>query len=94
MKVKVLVTQSCLTLWDPMVCPWDSPGKNTGVDCHSLLQGNLPNPGIESGSPVSQADSPPSDLPGKPQAVLWRLNFNLRAVEDRGGKGLSPHSTV
>ena len=20
-------------------CPWDSPGKNTGVDCHSLLQG-------------------------------------------------------
>ena len=19
-------------------CPWDSPGKNTGVDCHSLLQ--------------------------------------------------------
>ena len=20
-------------------CPWDSPGKNTGVDCHALLQG-------------------------------------------------------
>ena len=20
-------------------CPWDSPGKNTGVGCHSLLQG-------------------------------------------------------
>ena len=20
-------------------CSWDSPGKNTGVDCHSLLQG-------------------------------------------------------
>ena len=19
-------------------CPWDSPGKNTGVDCHFLLQ--------------------------------------------------------
>ena len=28
-------------------CPWDSPGKNTGVGCHALLQGNLPNPGIE-----------------------------------------------
>ena len=20
-------------------CPWDSPGKNTGVGCHDLLQG-------------------------------------------------------
>ena len=22
-----------------VVCPWDSPGKNTGEGCHSLLQG-------------------------------------------------------
>ena len=22
-----------------LLCPWDSLGKNTGVDCHSLLQG-------------------------------------------------------
>ena len=22
-----------------LFCPWDSPGKNTGVDCHALLQG-------------------------------------------------------
>ena len=21
-----------------MICPWDFPGKNTGVGCHSLLQ--------------------------------------------------------
>ena len=26
-------------LWPTrLLCPWDSPGKNTGVDCHSLLQ--------------------------------------------------------
>ena len=38
--------QSCLTLCDPIdgsppgsPCPWDSPGKNTGVGCHFLLQG-------------------------------------------------------
>ena len=36
--------QSCPTLCDPMDpakvhCPWDSPGKNTGVGCHALLQG-------------------------------------------------------
>ena len=37
--------QSCLTLCDPIdgsppgsPCPWDSPGKNPGVDCHFLLQ--------------------------------------------------------
>ena len=40
----VLLTQSCLTLRNlkdcipPGFCPWNSPGKNTGVGCHSLLQ--------------------------------------------------------
>ena len=29
--------------WQPTRphCPWDSPGKNTGVGCHFLLQGNF-----------------------------------------------------
>ena len=36
-----------------LFCPWDSPSKNTGVDCHFLLQGNLPTPGIKPMSPVS-----------------------------------------
>ena len=32
-------SQSCLTLCDPRLpSPWDSPGKNTGVGCHFLLQ--------------------------------------------------------
>ena len=56
--VSELVTQSCLTLrphgMQPyrQLCPWNSPGKNTGlpVDCHSLLQGIFPtqesNPGL------------------------------------------------
>ena len=22
-----------------LLCPWDSPGKNIGIDCHALLQG-------------------------------------------------------
>ena len=54
MKVKVLIAQSCLTLWTPWTTvrqaplsmtvaqqahsPWNSPGKNTGVGSHSLLQ--------------------------------------------------------
>ena len=37
-------SQSCLTLCDPVItkwsrllCPWDLPGRNTGVGCHFLL---------------------------------------------------------
>ena len=43
-----LVIQSCLTLlttWtvtQALLCPWDSPGKNTGAGCHLLLQGIFP----------------------------------------------------
>ena len=47
-KVKVLVTQSYLTLCmypARFLCPWDSPGKNTGVDYHFLPQGNFPTQG-------------------------------------------------
>ena len=42
---------------DRFLCPGDSPGKNTGVGGHALLQGYLPNPGIEPRSPALQADS-------------------------------------
>ena len=31
-----LVTQFCPTLL-PVACPWDFPGKNTGVGCHFFL---------------------------------------------------------
>ena len=37
-----------------LLCPWDFPGKNSGVGCRFLLQG-LPNPGIEPTSPASPA---------------------------------------
>ena len=42
--------QSCLTLCNSMeptrlLCPWDPPGKNTGMGCHVLLQGIFPTQG-------------------------------------------------
>ena len=43
--VKVLATQLCPILCNPMVCSWNSPGKNTGVGFHSLLQGVFPTQG-------------------------------------------------
>ena len=30
------------------LCPWDSPGKNTGLGCHFLLQGIFPTQGPNS----------------------------------------------
>ena len=44
--------QLCLTLHDPKdcsppssSCPWNFPGRNTGSDCHFLLQGIFPTQG-------------------------------------------------
>ena len=72
--MKVLVAQLYLTLCNPMdystglLCPWNSPGKNTGVVCHVLPSpgnlpdsGNFPDPGIKPRSPVLQADFLPSE---------------------------------
>ena len=53
--------------------PWDSPGKNTGVGCHFLLQGIFPmqecNPRL---LPLLhlQVDSLPVAPPGQPNAML------------------------
>ena len=49
--------------------PWEFPGKNTGVGCHSLLQGIFPNPGIKPWSPALQADSLLSEPLGKTSHV-------------------------
>jgi len=38
-----------------LLCPWDFPGKNTGVDCISFSRGR-PKPGIELGSPSLQVN--------------------------------------
>ena len=32
-----------------LFCPWNSPGNNTGVGCHSLLQGIFPTQGLNPG---------------------------------------------
>ena len=64
--------QSCPTLYDPRDSsppgsprPWDSPGKNTGVGCHFLLQCMK----VKTESEVAQLCPTPSDpmdcsLPG------------------------------
>ena len=72
----VLVAQSCPTLCDPM------DASQPGSIVHGILQreywsgfplpspGDLPNPGIEPGSPALQADSLLSEPSGKPTGPL------------------------
>ena len=45
-----------------LLCPWDFPGKDTGVGLPFPYPGDLPNPGIEPGSPKLQADILPTEL--------------------------------
>ena len=77
------VTKSCLTLCDPMDCslprllhPRYFPGKNTGVGCHFLLQGDLSDPGIKPGSPALQADFLWPEPPGAPIRSPTRHQLN------------------
>ena len=46
---EVKVTQSCLTLCNPMDCTWNSPAQNTGVGSLSLLQRIFPTQGSNPG---------------------------------------------
>ena len=56
-RARVCESQSCSTLrphrLQParFLCPWNSPGKNTRVGCHSLLQGIFPTQGSNPGLP-------------------------------------------
>ena len=70
------VARSCPTLGDPMDC--SLPGLfDHGIFQEKVLEwvaisfsGDLPNPGIEHGSPTLQADALPSEPPRK---TLWTL---------------------
>ena len=45
-----------------LLCPWDFPGKNTGVGCHLLLQGNFVTQGSNAGLLL--------ESPGKPSLLF------------------------
>ena len=81
--VVVLVTQSCPALCDPMDC---SPPGSSAIEFSRqeywsgqpfLSPGDLSNPRIEFRSPTFQADSLPSEPPGKPFFISSTLHFSV-----------------
>ena len=67
--MKVIATKLCLTLCNPIVCnpplsiEFSRQEYWSGLPCSSPWE--LPDPGIESGTPALQANSLPSEPPGK-----------------------------
>ena len=60
-----------------LLCPWDSPGKNAGVGCPSLLQGVFPSQGLKLWLFRLlhwQTGSLPVGPPGKPCVLVSALN--------------------
>ena len=78
------------TLWTATHCPWDSPGKNTGVGCHFLLQRIFLTQGSNPGVPHCKQDTLPSEPPGKSKkatdnlmrVALWWDFFSLATLKN------------
>ena len=92
-----LVAQSCLTLWDPTDCSspgfsvhWDSPGKNTEVGCHALLQGIFPTQRSNPGLPHCRQILCHLSHGGNPRILEWvAYPFSRRASQPRNQTGVS-----
>ena len=94
--VLCLVTQLCPTLCNPMNCSppgssvhGDSPGKNTGVGCHALLQGIFLTHGSDPGLLALHLKFSPTEPPGKPKDTgvvsLSLLQGNFPTQESNEG---------
>ena len=85
--VLCLVAQLCLTLCNPMdyslpgsSVHCDSPGKNTRVGCHALLQGIVPTQGLNPGLPHCRQILLPTEPPGKPKTISFNYHSNTCIV--------------
>ena len=89
------ITQSCITFYHPMDCSPQAP-LSMGFSRQRYWSGlprpypgDLPDPGIEQGSHTLQADSLPTELPGKPQkcSQWWKIKRS-QATHCKNTKGL------
>ena len=89
------------TVAHQLLCPWDSPGKVTGVGCHAFLQGIFPTQGSNLGllcSCIARgffATEPPEQpvptlhLLGKPQQTICSLSLSWAPRTPPCSRGLS-----
>ena len=54
-----------------LLCPWDSPGKNTGEGCHALFQGIFLTQGSNPGLPHCRQILYHPSHQGSPRIVKW-----------------------
>ena len=92
-----LVAQLCLILCDPMDCSpagpsvhGDSPGKNTRVGCHALLQGIFPTQGSNPGLPHCNWIFCHLSHQASPRILEWAAYPFSRDLPDPGIKLASP----
>ena len=81
----VLVAQLCpaphATPWTPLSMRFCRQGYGSGLQFPS--PGDLPDPGIEPGSPALQADSLPTELQGLSCLKIFLINENGHEMERR-----------
>ena len=82
-----LVAKLCLTpLWlhglQParLLCPWDSPGKNTGVGCYFLLQGIFQTQGPNLHLLHWQVDSLPLSHQQSPTFMAYHIYSSIAST--------------
>ena len=81
-------------LWSArLLCPWDSPGKNTGVGCHFLLQGIFPTQGSNLHLLHWQAGSLPLSHQGSPSLDLAHHRLEVLTLI-QSSHPLNPHLTL
>ena len=69
--LKVKVAQSCLTLCNPMDCPWNFLGQDTGVGSLSFRQGIFPTQGSNPGLPRCGQILYQLSHKGSPRILEW-----------------------
>ena len=79
-----------------LLCPWDFSGKNTGPGSHFLHQEIVPTHGLKTCllSPALQADSLPSEPPGKPFSPICKMEVKILTTvvsQNRVGEMNSVH---
>ena len=86
----VLAAKSCPSLATPLTVARQAP-LSMGFSRQEYWSGlpfsspgDLPDPGIKPGSPALQADSLPTELPGKPRRYRGELKTNTGADYKRG----------